>query len=109
MMQLNIFRRILPYLPDVGSPWLRRKIVEMIPNKNVQQLRKNVDLMHERAVSICKEKKRLLAQGDEAFKDKVGEGKDLMSILRKPPASLPYIGLLSAIATSSAREYGRFR
>nr|BED42975.1 cytochrome P450 monooxygenase [Trametes versicolor] len=81
MMQLNIFRRILPYFPDVASPWLRRKIVEMIPNKNVQQLKKNVDLMHERAVAICEEKKRLLAQGDEAFKDKVGEGKDLMSIL----------------------------
>ncbi|KAL1947082.1 hypothetical protein VTO73DRAFT_14043 [Trametes versicolor] len=81
MMQLNILRRVLPYLPDVGSPWLRRKIVEMIPNKNVQQLKKNVDLMHERAVAICEEKKRLLAQGDEAFKDKVGEGKDLMSIL----------------------------
>lgn len=50
-------------------------------------LKKNVDLMHERAVAICEEKKRLLAQGDEAFKDKVGEGKDLMSILRESPAS----------------------
>ncbi len=84
-MQLSVLRRIVPYLPEIGSPWLRRKLVELIPIKNIQKLRYIVDTMHERSVEIYQEKKRMLEQGDEALKDKVGEGKDLMSILRKPP------------------------
>lgn len=84
-MQLSVLRRIVPYLPEFGPPWFRRKLIQLIPNKNVQKLRHIVDTMHERAVEIYQEKKRMLEQGDEALKDKVGEGKDLMSILRTPP------------------------
>lgn len=82
-MQLNILRRIVPYLPDIGSPWLKRKLVELFPSKNVQKLLYITDLVHKKAVGIYQEKKRMIEQGDEALKHKVGEGKDLMSILRK--------------------------
>ncbi|KAH9857411.1 cytochrome P450 [Lenzites betulinus] len=81
LMQLNFLRRLYPYVADLGTPWLRRKVVRLIPSKNVQKLREAIEIMHERSVAICEEKKALLLQGDDAFKDKVGEGKDLMSIL----------------------------
>ncbi|KAI0628892.1 cytochrome P450 [Trametes polyzona] len=81
LMQMNFIRRLYPYVPNIGSPWMRRKIVEMIPNKTVQRLKTVIDTLHERAVAICEEKKRILIQGDEAFKNQVGEGKDIMSIL----------------------------
>nr|BED42974.1 cytochrome P450 monooxygenase [Trametes versicolor] len=80
IMQLTLFRRAIPYLPDV-FPWLKRKFVERFPNKNVQKLRRIVGTMHEKAVEIYEEKKRTIEQGDEASKNRVGEGKDLMSIL----------------------------
>lgn len=86
-MQLNILRRIVPYLPDIGSPWLKRKLVELFPSKNVQKLLYITDLVHEKAVGIYQEKKRMIEQGDEALKHKVGEGKDLMSILRESSTS----------------------
>lgn len=82
IMQLTLFRRAIPYLPDV-FPWLKRRFVERFPNKNVQKLRLIVGTMHEKAVAIYEEKKRTITQGDEALKSKVGEGKDLMSILCK--------------------------
>lgn len=87
-MQLTLFRRAIPYLPDV-FPWLKRKFVERFPNKNVQKLRRIVGTMHEKAVEIYEEKKRTIEQGDDALKNKVGEGKDLMSILRKSSNSFP--------------------
>ncbi|KAI0628909.1 cytochrome P450 [Trametes polyzona] len=79
--QLQLLRRFIPYIPDIGTPWLRSKIAGLIPNKTVQKLKMIVDTMHERAVAIYEEKKRMLESGDEALKQKVGEGKDLMSIL----------------------------
>lgn len=94
-MQLNILRRIVPYLPDIGSPWFKRKLVEMFPSKNVQKLLYITDLVHEKAVGIYQEKKRMIEQGDEALKHKVGEGKDLMSILRKSLAITLTIALIA--------------
>ncbi|EIW61094.1 cytochrome P450 [Trametes versicolor FP-101664 SS1] len=105
IMQLSVLRRIVPYLPEFGPPWFRRKLVELIPNKNVQKLRHIVDTMHERAVGIYQEKKRMLEQGDEALKDKVGEGKDLMSILLRANMAasdddkLPEEELIGQVAT----------
>ncbi|KAI0823770.1 cytochrome P450 [Trametes gibbosa] len=80
-MQLTLLRRLWPYIPNFGSPWLRRKVGDMIPHKMIQRLRGIVDVIHQRSVAIYEEKKRLLEQGDEALKDKIGEGRDLMSIL----------------------------
>ncbi|KAH9857416.1 cytochrome P450 [Lenzites betulinus] len=104
-MQLTLLRRLWPYIPNIGSPWLRRKIGDLIPNKTVQKLRGIVDVMHERSVAIYEEKKRLLEHGDEAFKDKVGEGRDLMSILLRANMAaaeedkLPEEELIGQIAT----------
>ncbi|KAI0628905.1 cytochrome P450 [Trametes polyzona] len=82
LMRLNVIQHFFPFLVNIGSAWMRRKAVELIPNENVQRFKRVVDIMHERAVAICQEKKQLLASsGDDAFADKVGNGKDLMSIL----------------------------
>ena len=41
------------------------------------------DAMHARSVRIINEKRAALAGGDEALKQQVGEGKDIMSVLRE--------------------------
>ncbi|OJT06838.1 Cytochrome P450 3A9 [Trametes pubescens] len=104
-MQLNFLRRIVPYLPDIGSPWLKRKLVELFPNKNVQKLLYITDIVHAKSVEIYQEKKRMIEQGDEALKHKVGEGKDLMSILLRANMAaseddrLPEEELIGQVAT----------
>ena len=39
--------------------------------------------MHDRSVKIFNEKKALLEKGDDALKHQIGEGRDIMSILRE--------------------------
>ncbi|KAI0761511.1 cytochrome P450 [Trametes elegans] len=104
-MQINILRRILPYLPEIGSPWFNRKILELIPHKGLQKLKSIVDKLHERAVFIYKEKKDAIERGDEAISHKVGEGRDLMSILlqanmaAEEEEKLPEEELIGQVAT----------
>ncbi|KAI0333104.1 cytochrome P450 [Cubamyces sp. BRFM 1775] len=74
-------QQLLPWLVRVGPPSFRRKIVEVIPLKIVQRLRQIIDTIHSRSIEIINEKKAALERGDEALKEQVGEGKDLMSVL----------------------------
>ncbi len=55
----------------------------MLPSDTIQELRRISDTMHERSVRIYKEKKEALEKGDEALRHQIGEGRDIMSILRK--------------------------
>ena len=58
-------------------------MVELLPSKNIQRMREISDTLHARSMAIFEEKKALLAKGDEALKQSVGEGRDVMSILRE--------------------------
>ena len=56
--------------------------MELTPVRVVQRLREIADILQERSVLIVNEKKAALARGDEALKQQIGEGRDVMSILR---------------------------
>lgn len=57
-------------------------MLQFIPSKNLQKMKKFVDLMHQMALEIFRAKKQALDRGDEALAKQIGEGKDLMSVLR---------------------------
>lgn len=84
--QLNmILRLFMPYLVRIGPAALRRKIVEMAPKGGPSHHMMRIsDALSESSRKIVNEKKRALLQGDEALKQQVGEGKDIMSVLREP-------------------------
>ncbi len=82
MAKTGILRLLLPYVLDLGTASFRRRVVELLPNKRVQRLKDISDIMHERSVLIFNEKKAALEKGDDALKHQVGEGRDIMSILR---------------------------
>ncbi|RDX45100.1 cytochrome P450 [Lentinus brumalis] len=83
MSKLNHLRRLVPYLPDIGSDATRRKVMGMIPQSGLQELSRIVGILHRRSVEIYEDRKRALAQGDEAVTRQIGEGKDIMSILMR--------------------------
>lgn len=56
--------------------------MQWLPMPRLHRLQAVVDTMHRRATEIYREKKARLDKGDEALLQQVGEGKDLMSILR---------------------------
>ena len=81
--EVSLLRRLVPYVSDLGPPAFRRWLLDMFPHKGVQKLKSIVDVMHYRSVEIYRSKKEALEKGDEAVAQQIGEGRDLMSILRK--------------------------
>uniref|UniRef100_A0A8H7XZX2 Eukaryotic translation initiation factor 1A n=3 Tax=Agaricales TaxID=5338 RepID=A0A8H7XZX2_PSICU len=72
---------LLAPLVKIGTPKLRRAILNWLPFKTLHQLRDIVDTMHETSVKILDSKKKALMEGDEAVERQVGRGKDILSIL----------------------------
>ncbi|KAI0671636.1 cytochrome P450 [Trametes maxima] len=81
--QVEWMRMIVPYFRYLGPVWLRRKILELTPHNGLQRLKDISDVMHSRALGIWAEKKKAVEACDEAVLHRVGEGKDLMSVLLK--------------------------
>lgn len=57
--------------------------MHLYPNRKVQKLKNLVDTLWNRSVSLVKERKASLEGGDKAVNERVGGGKDIMSILRQ--------------------------
>jgi hypothetical protein len=68
---------------NLGSPSLRRFVLELMPSEALQAVKDIVDTMHRTSVEVFESKKRALVAGDRALKEQVGEGKDLKSGLCK--------------------------
>lgn len=80
--QLAVIRAIVGPLAFLGPSWLRRMVVALIPAERVQRMKKIVDTMYSKSVQIIDEKKAAMKKGDSELLRQVGEGKDVMSILR---------------------------
>ena len=83
-----------------------RRILPLVPHKELQRLLDISDTMSQRAQEIIDQRKTALRMGDEAIKAEVGEGKDIMSICRacRPPDCHPLSDLVSEC---SQGEHGR--
>ena len=64
-----------------GPPWLQRILASLVPSKNFQQMKSLVDTIDRSSKQVFREKKEAFMRGDEAVKEQVGRGKDIMSIL----------------------------
>ena len=53
----------------------------MLPWKSLHELRDLSDVLYKTSMEILESKKAALKAGDEAIKQQVGEGKDILSIL----------------------------
>ncbi|KAI0641314.1 cytochrome P450 [Trametes meyenii] len=75
-----------PYIPlfeaVVPRTW-RRAVAEHLPSPVMRKLITLVDTLWRRSSEIYTQKKEALMSGDEAMKEQVGEGRDLMSLLLK--------------------------
>ncbi|TBU57392.1 cytochrome P450 [Dichomitus squalens] len=105
MARSVIPRMVMRRVANVGPVSFRRWVVERMPNKNIQQLRRISDIMHGRSVRIFKEKKEALEKGDDTLQHQIGEGRDIMSILlrenmlAKAEDKLPDDELIGQIST----------
>ncbi|KAJ3922443.1 cytochrome P450 [Lentinula edodes] len=77
------FTYVLPVVSNIGPPSFRRFIINILPWKNLHHMRDIADYMYKVAIDIFEEKKRALEAGDEAIKNQIGKGKDVISVLMK--------------------------
>ena len=107
LVHLTLPRLLLPYIANIGSPAFRRRVVEMLPSKDLQRMVEITDTLHERSVHIYNLKKDALEKGDEALKHQIGEGRDIMSILCEYPSVYAHIHVrLRVPSTSMSRGPG---
>ncbi|KIJ63129.1 hypothetical protein HYDPIDRAFT_113701 [Hydnomerulius pinastri MD-312] len=98
-------RQFLPYLVKLGPASFRRFVVNNLPWKDVQEIRRIVDVMDKTSIEVFEAKKKALAEGDEAVMQQVGQGKDIMSILLRENMTaseedrLPDLELLGQMTT----------
>ncbi len=82
-LKLLVLRELSPYIIKFGSPAFRRKLAEWIPLQSFQDAIRIIDIMDATSRDIYVKKKEALAQGDAEVLKQVGQGKDIMSVLRK--------------------------
>ncbi|KAI0746326.1 cytochrome P450 [Daedaleopsis nitida] len=83
LVDLEYMRIFLPLAPYMGPAWLRRRILDMLPNKKIQRVKDISDIMYSRSKEIFHAKKAAIERGDESVLNEIGERRDLMSILLK--------------------------
>ncbi|KAI9069672.1 cytochrome P450 [Trametes sanguinea] len=86
MPTLSALRGMQQYFPifeAIVPPGWRRPIANLVPWPAAHRMVELRDILRRRSTEIYEEKKAALLSGDEALKQQVGEGKDLMSILLK--------------------------
>ena len=83
VFKTTIQRQFMPYLVKIGTPWIRRKLLRLVPSKDIQRIVDIVDIMHEQAVEVYDAKKEALKKGEATVVQQVGRGKDILSILRE--------------------------
>lgn len=75
-------RTYLGWTTQIGPPTIRRAIVNLLPWKAAHQIRDIADTMYNTSVEILNSKRRALDEGDVAIGNQIGQGKDILSILR---------------------------
>lgn len=79
-----MFRMFVPIFKKMGPPAFRRLLLELTPSPDLQKIKQTVDVMSETSNRIYRQKLEALRMGDETVLKQLGEGKDVMSILREP-------------------------
>ncbi|KAL5504184.1 hypothetical protein ACEPAH_8258 [Sanghuangporus vaninii] len=81
LFKTTFLRRFLPWVTKLGSPAFRRKVVETVPSKLIKECIEVVDVLESGSKIIYEKSKKAMENGDEAISEKVGMGKDILSVL----------------------------
>ncbi|KAF8966238.1 cytochrome P450 [Flammula alnicola] len=81
-MRMALALLLVP-LSRIGPPKFQRFVVDILPWKNLHEIRDISDVLYNTSVEIFESKKKALAEGDEALANQIGQGKDIMSILMR--------------------------
>lgn len=70
-------------------------LLDLVPIQKIQHLKQMIDILHERSKEIFQAKRAAIERGDEMILHMVGEGKDVMSILRTCILPVEYVLMMA--------------
>lgn len=73
---------LIPKIASFVSESTLRKIARVVPHPDIKRMMEISDTMAQRSIEIINEKKAALLKGDDSLVHQIGEGKDIMSLLR---------------------------
>lgn len=97
----------IPSLSYIFPDRLLKRLLGIFPQAEVRRMIAISDTMERRSMEIISEKKRALLKGDDALVHQIGEGKDIMSLLREflaPPRRRDVSGRRLLIETYAYSE-----
>ncbi|KAI0072733.1 cytochrome P450 [Panus rudis PR-1116 ss-1] len=71
----------IPWSIYLGPPKFRRWLLDWYPHRKAQELKNIVDIVWNTSVSLVEKRRAAMENGEEAVNQRVGGGKDIMSIL----------------------------
>ncbi|CAE6539748.1 unnamed protein product [Rhizoctonia solani] len=74
--------QLLPYVHRLGTPAFRQWILDLLPSKTIQRLRRAVKLQNEQAEEIIRARQALLSSGSD-LSSEAGRGRDIMTLLSR--------------------------
>ena len=83
----QIWVLLVPFLDYLGPAWFRRRLLDAVPISSLQRIKKVCDTLYNKAKEILEAKKAAIAGGDQELLHTIGEGRDMMSLLRKRSAA----------------------
>ncbi|OJT07575.1 Leukotriene-B(4) omega-hydroxylase 2 [Trametes pubescens] len=83
LAQVRGMQQFLPLFEAIVPEGWRRAVAGLIPAPPLKRLIHIADTLRTRSTEIFEAKKKALLAGDEALKQQVGEGRDLISVLLK--------------------------
>jgi len=82
-MSLTLARHfVIPWVHRLGTARFRRFLVDHGPSKTLKTIISSIYVMSDTAEDIYRSKERALYEGDDAIRGQIGEGKDIISIIR---------------------------
>jgi len=82
LFELEALRDVFPYIYNIFPKPFLRWVVKVFPSRRLRRAGEIVDTLESSSVKILAEKRAAFAAGDEAIAEQIGEGRDLMSVLR---------------------------
>ena len=83
IIDVHLWRTLYPWVHEYVPPRIRSFLAPLFPFGHFRRIREIIHAMDTHSRHIFREKKTAFEKGDEAVVQQVGEGKDIMSILRK--------------------------
>ncbi|KAJ3928193.1 MAG: cytochrome P450 [Lentinula lateritia] len=93
---------ILPYVSWIGTAGFRRRIIKILPWKDLHHMQDMIDYMYGVAEEIYKIKLHAFEAGDEAVALQIGRGNDLISVLNEVRTCVSSTLIFAAMDTTSS-------